>query len=60
MSFEYNNKIFSQQMEDGAIEIIEPYVEEDEKPKAKKAVGESILKKSNIVFGVIFFLKMIN
>ncbi len=47
-------------MEDGAIEIIEPYVEEDEKPKAKKAVGESILKKSNIVFGVIFFLKMIN
>jgi len=37
------------QMEDGAIEIIEPYVEEEEKPKPKpvekKPVGESILKK---------------
>jgi len=50
-------------MEDGAIEIIEPYVEEEEKPKPKpvekKPVGESILKKSNFSSSE-FFLTILN
>ena len=48
-------------MDDGAIEIIEPYEEEKPAPKPveKKPVGESILKKSITCEKILFFLTFV-